>query len=160
MPAVNHTPSAPVIRVLVGVIVTLMIALPASFELAGDLPLPLGLYLPYAAFCGACLAFLARGGERALLRVALAAVLGALALLWLLPWSSRKTFLRAFDQVETGMTGAEVDRVLGRYPYLESGEGEHRVRAYRHSEQGRYDSDRGVLRFRGGRVRSKTFSAD
>lgn len=48
-------------------------------------------------------------------RIAAATFVLSLAVLYLVPWTSRKPFLRDLHRVEVGMTEAQVDELMGRY---------------------------------------------
>ena len=107
--------------------------------------------------------------------------------MYLVPWTSRKPFLRALDQVVVGMDETEVRAVMGDYlegtgwPDLSNepaepvgGDGEPRTVSvethgeleidgslvFRHSNDGRFNADWGIVEFDGGRVSGVRFSAD
>ncbi len=90
-------------------------------------------------------------------RAGAAILLAMLAVLYWIPWSSRKPFLRNFSQIHPGMTIEEVDSVMGEYP-----RGSHLPKSlsFRHSNDGRFDSDFGIVYFRDGTVESKEFLFD
>jgi hypothetical protein len=114
----------------------------------------------------------------------------ALMLLFLVPWNGRKVFLRDLDKVHAGMTANEVETIMGKYmkgtgwpvpaedksaPVLtdvatgrrnqtyrtDSGElGIKDAVVYRHSNEGAFNSDWGIVHFEDGRVTGTEFSPD
>lgn len=95
-----------------------------------------------------------------------------IAILYLIPSSPRKPFLRDLKRVKQGMTFDQVEAIMGNYikgtgwpphPQSTSGakelqfEGKH---IYRHSETGNYDSDWGIITYENGHVASVEFSPD
>lgn len=123
-----------------------------------------------------------------------AALVASLLILYVVPWNSRKPFLRDLEKVEVGMTMADVETIMGRYMKgtewpawalsasptgqpTEVGSGttmstfdslsRELVRrdstfsmTYRHSTDGAFNSDWGVLKFKEGRVIAKKFLPD
>jgi hypothetical protein len=117
----------------------------------------------------------------------LAAVVIGLAVLCLVDWNTRKPFLRDLAKVRTGMTEQQVRQIMGRYlegtgwpagsgsgtlstvlsPWQyeidSSSPGEMKIRdalVFRHSTDGAFDSDWGIISFSHGRVIRVEFSAD
>ena len=115
----------------------------------------------------------------------------SLAVLYIVPWNSRKPFLRDFEKVRVGMSVPEVEAIMGGYmkgtgwPALpgadESGgtltevgsgvtmdtaidhNGEIEIKdsiTYRHSNEGAFNSDWGVVKFEDGKVVGKRFMPD
>ena len=115
----------------------------------------------------------------------------SLVILYVVPWSSRKVFLRDLANVHTGMTRPEVEAVMGAYmkgtgwpavPEATSSTGQltdvssgitlttrtapsgeleiQDAITYRHSDDGAFNSDWGVVRFENGRVVGKAFMPD
>ena len=105
--------------------------------------------------------------------------------LYLLPWSSRKPFLRDLRRVDVGMTPGQVRDIMADYregtglPYLDSfafeptgsshggvvsvDEGEIAMSnslIFRHSDEGAFNADWGIVEFAEGRVLKVDFSAD
>ena len=80
-------------------------------------------------------------------------------------WDGRKPFLRDFNQIQPGMTAAEVDAVMSDYikqvsPFVaRSAEGLVQTGAvsYQHTADATGDSDFGLITFAGGRVVGRTF---
>jgi len=119
------------------------------------------------------------------------ALLLALVILYLVPWNSRKPFLRDLEKVKTGMTVAEVEAIMGGYmkgtgwPAMpdsgsstgqltevgsgitmstsNSPSGELVIQdsiTYRHSNDGAFNSDWGIVTFKDGKVVARTFMPD
>lgn len=115
----------------------------------------------------------------------------SLAMLYFVPWNSRKPFLRDFGKIRIGMTVTEVEAIMGNYmkgtgwpaipgatssagTLTEVGSGITMTTSstpsgelviqdsitYRHSNDGAFNSDWGVVKFRNGRVVGKTFMPD
>lgn len=88
--------------------------------------------------------------------------------LYLVPWSTRKPFLRHFDSIRPGMTVAEVDRVMAgywRYASLTSpgpgqGAGPSGHITFRHSNHALLNMDLGGVTFQDGRVVDVDFLPD
>lgn len=105
------------------------------------------------------------------------------------PWTSRKPFLRDLHRVQAGMTESDVRRIMGRYlegtgwPSMPEGgsgtltdlgsggthtttistNGDMALRdslVFRHSTDGRFNSDWGIVELDGGRVKGVSFSPD
>ncbi len=115
---------------------------------------------------------------------------GVLVVLFLVPWNSRKSFLRDFDKVHVGMSEAEVRVLIGKYiegtgwaaqprdrrsstltevstgitlETVATSTGELGFRdalVYRHSDTGSFNADWGVVHFANGRVVAKEFMPD
>jgi hypothetical protein len=85
---------------------------------------------------------------------------GALLVLHLVPWNSRKVFLAQFDRVESGMSVEQVHSILAPVSISPERQTELGVRGYRHSDAARFDSDIGVVRFTDGRVTETEFLPD
>jgi hypothetical protein len=111
------------------------------------------------------------------------------AALHFVPWTSRKPFLRDLHRVQAGMTESEVRLIMGRYaegtgwPAMPEGGsgtltdlgsgGTHRTKVstngdlalrdalvFRHSTDGRFNSDWGIVKLDEGRVTGVSFSPD
>jgi len=120
-----------------------------------------------------------------------AGLIVCLATLYVVPWNSRKPFLRDLDKVQIGMTVNQVEAIMGRYmkgtgwpavpgsnsptgQLVEVGSGITMATSnspsgelviqdsvtYRHSNDGAFNSDWGVVRFKNGRVVAKEFMPD
>jgi len=98
-----------------------------------------------------------------------AALLVLLACVHLMPWNSRKAFLRDFRRIESGMSVAQVESAMSQYrkgtgwPRPDGKAGEFAPPdslVYRHATSGDYDSDWGVVRFAEGRVVATEFMPD
>ncbi len=114
-----------------------------------------------------------------------------LATLYLVPWNSRKPFLRDLEKVQIGMTVDQVEVIMGQYmkgtgwpampgssaptgQLVEAGSGitiatsnspsgelviQNSI-TYRHSNDGAFNSDWGVVKFKNGKVVAKKFMPD
>lgn len=152
----------------------LLLVPPAFFELALWTSWPAWFYGAYAAVTALFLWALSRGTIPTV-----PGVLGTytliLAVLWLVPWSSRKVFLQDLARVEPGMSRAQVEEILGGYlhgtgwpanPFWSSNEspsGELEIQGaqvFRHSNDGRFNADWAVVHFKEGRVASVEFLYD
>lgn len=85
---------------------------------------------------------------------------GALLVLHLVPWNSRKVFLAQFDRVERGMSVERVHSILAPVSIWPERHADLSERGYRHSDAPRFDSDVGVVRFTDGRVTETEFLPD
>ena len=152
----SHTPRGPYGLLLVG----MLASLPAYYELGGAFTLPGRVYLGYGAICAAllwlCNDF--RPNRRLLANLAVLTV--ALGSLHMFPWTPRKAFIAKFNDVEPGMTVADVRALLGPYTVREHpSTPPYRALMYRHVLS-RYDSDVGIVTLRSGRVIETKFTAD
>lgn len=161
-------------RIRLGIAVLMLLSIPVLFELGLHAPWPLWAYALFAIAGGLTIWFLSGGSWK----IREAAVLGfvvALGVLWVVPWTPRKAFLRDLDRVELGMTRAEVEEVMSGYirgtgwpagPLDAQGHappGElrvHQAEVFRHSTTGDFDSDWGVVYFENDRVRAVEFLPD
>jgi hypothetical protein len=85
---------------------------------------------------------------------------GALLVLHLVPWNSRKVFLAEFERVETAMSVERVHSILAPVSISPERQTDLSERGYRHSDAARFDSDIGVVRFTDGRVSGTEFLPD
>lgn len=121
--------------------------------------------------------------------VAYSLAIAILMVLHLMPWTSRKPFMQQLAKVQIGMTQAEVDQIMDGYmrgtgwpanPFADvapltevssgtslvaenSRDGELTIRdtvVFRHSNDGRFNSDWGVVTFRDDKVISVVFMPD
>ena len=95
-----------------------------------------------------------------------------IAILYFIPSSPRKPFLRDLNRVKPGMTSDQVEAIMGNYikgtgwpPHPQSTSGAKELafkgkQVYRHSETGNYDSDWGIITYENDLVVSVEFSAD
>lgn len=147
----------------------------------------LGLSYPVAWWLYGTVVLLAAAGllQRAPLRhqvaplIVVAAVALAVGVCYGIDWTSRKPFLRDVARIRPGLTERDVRKIMGRY--LEgtgwpaapldleadaksaAATGELTLRdalVFRHSTDGRFNSDWGIVRFAEGRVVATEFSAD
>ncbi|HYG33568.1 MAG TPA: hypothetical protein VEC99_02210 [Clostridia bacterium] len=165
----------------------------ALCELGLLYPVAWWLYLPVAMVFVVTLVRIAPLRSQRLRIGVLIAILGAIAALYFVNWTSRKPFLRDLARVRVGMTEAEVRQIMGRYmvgtgwplPPFDastsatgttvrmngssqySGEasstGELALRdalVFRHSNDGAFNSDWGIISVSNGRVAKVEFSAD
>lgn len=142
-----------------------IVAFYAFWEVLAAVPVPgawyaSGLGLLWAAMAGAALVA-GRGGWRRMMLVG--GVTSALVVgLFLVPWTSRKRFVRTLDRVEVGMTRVEAREVMQPYrAYVPNGAvSPGTTETYRHSEEGRFNSDFGMVHYEEGRVSQVKFLPD
>jgi len=88
-------------------------------------------------------------------------------------WSSRKLFLHDLKSIRSGMSAQQVDNVMARHHVYNIGPPNTRLddngklvlidtgsASYRHSDDGEFNGDVGIVRFSGGRVTGVEFSRD
>lgn len=136
-------------------------------------PLPLGWYLVGGLLvaAGAGWAFVAGARRFALLGVATGILV--LLVLFAVPWTSRKDFLRHFARIEPGMTADQVREVMAHYRpvserrsalvYEPAGDGAGSPRVvdvYRHGRDRRFAADVALVVWDGDRVASTRFLPD
>jgi hypothetical protein len=92
--------------------------------------------------------------------VGLLGLAGALLVVHLVPWHSRKVFLAEFDRVEAGMSVEQVHSLLAPVSILPELQASLIERGYRHSAAARFDSDIGMVRFTDGHVTGTQFLPD
>lgn len=80
----------------------------------------------------------------------------ALAALYWTPWSSRKPFLRSFEQIRPGMSKGQVRAVMEGY----EGSGGEDALYFRHSREARFNSDYGVVYLKNDLVTATEFLPD
>ena len=103
----------------------------------------------------------------------LVAFIVAMLILYKIQWTTRKPFLLDLSHVRIGMTAQEVDRVMGGYikgsgiaPVGSFGSDENGQlklsdsTLYRHSYDGAFNADWGLVRFKDGRVTNVEFLPD
>jgi hypothetical protein len=70
-----------------------------------------------------------------------------------LEWNSRKPFLRALDQVQTGMTVQQMDAAMQGFERgPQAGISDYGTVSFRHTDEGWGNSDIGLVTFRDGQV--------
>jgi hypothetical protein len=173
----------------VGVLSIIALGLAAFWEILGAMCVPGKMFIAYGLFWTAVLLpFLLWRPSVLKIRIYML-FLAALIILHAVPWNSRKVFLRDFDKVRVGMTVEEVEAVMGKYikgtgwpagpsttrqvltevgtgismKTYESPTGELGIQdsvVYRHSNDGAFNSDWGIVRFQEGRVVWKDFMPD
>jgi hypothetical protein len=100
--------------------------------------------------------------------IALIAVNALILALFLVPWSSRKPFLRDLYSIKPGMTVAEAKRIMAGYkqgtgfPMPNSTQEFSLAGAivFRHSDDGAFNADWGVVTIAGGKVVDVRFDPD
>lgn len=168
---------------VVPVLALLAVGVPAYFELGLAAPWRAEVYLAYGVFWALVLGvitYLRYDWPGVVLDLVLTLVcLVLLAVLYLVPWNSRKVFLEDLWAVKPGMSVPEMEGIMGKYirgsgwpanplgsggsagggqltpsrPGLES-------RVYRHSTDGRFNSDWGVVYIKEGKVVGTEFFPD
>lgn len=144
--------------VLMAAIAVGTIGIISFFEVLVLIPLPWWLYAVFVV-AWVLLALLVVGGHRPVRGVAVSvlAVCAALAILYWTPWSSRKPFLRSFEQIRPGMSREQVRSIMGRYELTESEDG----LTFRHnSRDDRFNSDYGVVYLKNDLVTATEFLPD
>lgn len=131
---------------------------PLLVELALAIAPPFTAYAIYGGLC--VLALFGTLGVRTSVGVVAVGLCAALACLHIVPWTSRKVFLRKFEQVHPAMTTAKLDDVLRGYAFVERTTSGALQRTYVHSRSGRFDSDWGVVHIRNGHVIDTRFYPD
>lgn len=150
---------APAGRLFFAVLVFFFLAVPAFIELVLAISLGVRVYVAYGALCG--ILVLALRAPRRTSVVVFVPILLGLTILCATPWTSRKVFLRHFDQIGVGMSPEEVVAIMRGYEYGEVARGpDSIVRTFTHSRSGRFDSDWGVVTFVNGRVVKVEFLPD
>jgi hypothetical protein len=146
----------------------------ATCELVLGWPVPFWVYLPIAIVISGPLwptrPILAQPKRLLALFVVNAAILA----LFLIPWTTRKPFLRDLYSIKPGMTLAEVHRIMAGYKVMagyKEGTGivmpgstqqfspAHSI-VFRHSDTAEFNSDWGIVRFLDGKVVDIDFSPD
>jgi hypothetical protein len=162
------------VRIIAIVIASLALLLFAASEVLIAIPVAWWLYLIVAAMFAAGL--LRRRPPRQQLGrlLSLAAICLVMAVLYVVPWSSRSAFLKRLYSIRPGMTVNEAKAVMVGYiegtgwpanPLAESRESPREFAiqgaiVFRHSDDPAYNSDWGIVYFREGRVTGVEFSPD
>jgi hypothetical protein len=96
--------------------------------------------------------------------IPLIAVNALILALFLVPWSTRKPFLHHLYSIKPGMTEADVVRIMAGYKertYLtHSNAGREALYTFRHSDNGFFNADLGVVTIRDGKVVDIRFLPD
>lgn len=140
----------------------------AMLELLLLFPVPAWLYLSTAIGCTASLWPRTPEQRRPGRLAPMAGLCAAIALLFFVPWSSRKPFVRALDSIRPGMTEAEVRHRMAGYKtgtgWFIPGQAEEVAPpgsiVFRHSDEPAFNADWGVVTFVAGRVVSVRFDLD
>ena len=117
-------------------------------------------YAAYAVFGG--LVLYAWSERYAQARAGCAVFLLGLAVLFVVPWTSRKAFLQQFAKVEQGMSVAQVKEILKAYRAKEVHPSANVTQlGYQHDRSSaRFDADGALVQFENGRVVLKEFLPD
>jgi len=162
-------------------------ALAALLEVGAAICASAAMFTIYGLFWTGVLApFLLRHPTRITYAMYLGLIV-CLAILYLVPWNTRKPFLRDLEKVQVGMTVDQAEEIMSRYMKgtgwilptssgkltdVRSGvtlqtsnapSGELMIQnsiTYRHSNLGAFNSDWGVVKFKDGRVEGKIFMPD
>lgn len=94
---------------------TLAVLLLALAEIALAYPVPVWLYALVGAGFACGLVRRASGRQRWVRIAVLLVILAGIAALYLIPWTSRKPFLRALGKVKVGMSEAEARKIMQGY---------------------------------------------
>jgi hypothetical protein len=133
---------------------------PAFFELCLSVPLSRRWYLLYGGAGALVLGlFLMRRPGRSL-GAALAMFLLAMGMLHLVPWNSRKRFLRDLNRIKPGMSLTDVEVMMSPYVPSNSPELHPRLRTWSHSDSPAFNSDYGIVYFEQGGVVRVEFLPD
>lgn len=185
----NNNPSILILAVLSVIAVTFA----AFWEVGVSMCMPAAVFAGYGLFWTVVLLpFLLRQPSR-LKSLFYFFLLVSLLVLYLVPWNSRKPFLRDLAKVEIGISAGEVEEIMGKYikgtgwpanpfpdPDSSTGtlteadlgitlvvsnlpSGELVIQdsiAYRHSNDGAFNSDWAVVQYKDGRVFAKEFMPD
>lgn len=175
----------------VAVLTSLAVAFAALVEIGAAVCGSAKMFTAYGLFWTFVLApFLFRHPTRIKFRV-YAGLIVCLIILYVVPWNSRKPFLRDLDKIQIGMTVDQVEIIMGRYmkgtgwpaipgsksptgQLVEVGAGGTLATSnspsgelviqdsitYRHSNDGAFNSDWGVVKFNDGKVVAKKFMPD
>jgi hypothetical protein len=153
-----------------GVLLTLglvALAFAAFVELLLFFPVPGWVYLAILATLAAAIVGPRPAWRNRRAWAALGLATLVVGLMHLVPWSSRKPFLRTLDGVRPGMSVAEVRRHMAAYSEglgWTDPDGQEITLAgalvFRHSDDGRFNADWGVVHFEKGRVTRVEFAPD
>jgi hypothetical protein len=129
----------------------------AFFEILLLLPLPWEIYAGFGGFWLLVVLLIADFNRARFATIGgIVLVVVLLAVLYWTPWSSRKPFLRSFDRIQAGMTAEETRSIMQNYEVRESED----TLAFRHSREGRFDSDIGLVLLEEGVVKETQFLPD
>lgn len=160
------------IRLAAGVAGGMLLLAAAAVEVLLLVPVLGSLYLGALALVAAAVPWRGSSRERAKGLLVLAGSFTLAAALYLVPWSSRKPFLRDLRALRPGMSEAEVRQRMHRYvegtgwvnPFrAEASPEELTIPAalvFRHSDHPDFNSDWGIVHFAEGRVTAVEFNAD
>jgi len=102
-------------RMFLVILASLVLAVFALCEVVEGYPVPGWLYLPTAILFAVGIVRRAPAPAQIGRLAALAMLLAAIVVLYSVPWSSRKPFLRDLYRIKPGMTEAEVRQIMARY---------------------------------------------
>lgn len=143
---------------LASLILVFMVGYAASFEILVH-PLGIKVYSVVAVFFLFMVLPIVWRQSTMVKTVLVVGLLASLLTLYLVPWNSRKVFLRSLGKIEENMLPSEVDAILGKYIKVAGVRGPS-LEAYRHSDHWRYNSDVGHVYYEHGRVSKVEFSPD
>jgi hypothetical protein len=153
--------------VVISLAVTLLV-LSALVELLLGMPVAAAIYLPIAIVLSGAIRI-----ERPILHhrkrlAALVAVNGLILALFLIPWTTRKPFLRHLYSIKPGMSVNEVKKIMAgymegtgwKYPSASQEVTIASSLVFRHSNDGQFNSDWGVVTIQDGKVVGVRFDPD
>jgi hypothetical protein len=82
----------------------------------------------------------------------------SLRTLYAIDWSTRKPFQRDLNQIQPGMSKAEVEQIMRGY--IHGWDPSRGMLWFRHSEEAAFNADAGIVTLQNGRVVSVEFSPD
>lgn len=103
------------LRLLLLTLAALALGVLAFAELALAMPVAGGLYLAVGLAFVVALKPFSTGRLRAVRGVSLASILAVIVALYVVPWTSRKPFLRDLAKVQVGMSEADVREIMRGY---------------------------------------------
>jgi hypothetical protein len=104
-----------VLQILITVSAGLALALFSLAEVLLDIPVVWWFYLLLILLFALGLLRRQRSSTQFGRLIALSVIVASIAALYVVPWSSRKPFLRDLYSIRRGMTEADVRRIMGRY---------------------------------------------
>lgn len=168
------------IRAWVELLIFLVLSLAALLfaalvEFVSPFVVPSYAYLGFALICLALLVPFLRDNRLKVKFVVPCLFVAGLILLYSSSWTSRKLFLRDLYSIRPGMSVQQVESVMGKYNAFNIGQPNTRVAAsgnlvlvdpnvaaYRHADvnNGQYNGDIGVVRFKNNKVSGIEFMPD
>ena len=147
----------------------IFLILAALAEIILGFPVPLWIYVPIGVVLAGALWPRRSPRLRPERLAGLVVVSAMIAALYLIPWTTRKPFLRALDSVKPGMTLAAVRQAMAGYMegtgwrYPGSPGEEITIQGavvFRHSDDPQFNADFGIVYLANGRVTHVEFSPD